>query len=99
MAPPTDDVAAEVAALRFWDGRGTVELVDADVPHGASLLGRLDSRRALSRRPAAETFPVLAELIPRLARPTPAGVRPHRRSAPVRACLIGILGSGVPLPN
>src|SRR6188768_1688090 len=51
LAPPGDDVAAEVAALRVWDGRGAVRLYDADEADGATLLERLDYERTLAGEP------------------------------------------------
>ena len=74
MTPPGDDLSALVEALRFWDGRGTVTLVDVDVPAGALLLERLDARRSLSSLPLDDAIPVLARTMLRLARPAPAHV-------------------------
>ncbi|NUW44995.1 aminoglycoside phosphotransferase family protein [Nonomuraea rhodomycinica] len=39
---PDESVPDQVAALRVWNGRGMVLLVDADVSSGALLLERLD---------------------------------------------------------
>ncbi len=51
LTPPGDNVASEVAALRFWNGRGTVRSLDADVAAGATLLERLDGARSLNNIP------------------------------------------------
>ena len=75
LTHPDDDVASEVAALRFWDGRGTVTLVAADEPAGAMLLERLDGRRFLLQLPLAEALPVLGRMMRRLAVPVPVAVR------------------------
>ncbi|HVL22851.1 MAG TPA: aminoglycoside phosphotransferase family protein [Thermomicrobiales bacterium] len=71
MTPPDDRTADEVRALRFWDGRGTVRLIDADPARGASLLERLDGAHTLERLPLAEAVPPIARLMRRLAVPPP----------------------------
>ena len=75
MAPPDDRTAAEIAALRFWDGRGTVRLIDADASIGASLLERLDADHSLASLPLTEAVPVIARLMRRLAVPAPPDAR------------------------
>jgi streptomycin 6-kinase len=84
LTPPEDDVAAEVAALRFWDGRGVVLLLEADPGAGAMLLERLDATRSLQRLPLDEAVPVLGQLMRRLAVPAPAEVRSTADVAGVR---------------
>lgn len=74
LTPPDANTAAEVRALRFWNGHGTVRLLDADVTTGASLLERLDGARPLSQRPLAEAVPIIARLVRRLAIPAPHDV-------------------------
>lgn len=74
MSPPGDDVAAEVRALRFWGGHGTVRLVDADLDRSATLLERLDGSRSLLRVPLREAVPVLAGIMLDLAVPAPHDV-------------------------
>jgi streptomycin 6-kinase len=74
LTPPDDDVADQVAALRFWDGRGTVELVDADVDAGAMLLERLDNTRSLLHVSARDAMVVLGTMMRRLAVPAPTDV-------------------------
>lgn len=73
LAPPGDDVLAEAAALRVWDGRGCVRLVDVDGPARALLLERLDATRTLAAEPLDVAVPVLGGLTRTLAVPTPAG--------------------------
>jgi streptomycin 6-kinase len=69
MTPPGPDVAEQVRALRWWDGRGMVQLYDADSERGAMLLERLTN--SLSNRPVAEAVAVLGRLMRRLAVPGP----------------------------
>lgn len=69
LAPPDDRTRGELAALDFWNGRGTVLQYDADPAAGAGLLERLDGDATLQRidlEPAAE---VLGEIMRRLAVP------------------------------
>jgi streptomycin 6-kinase len=70
LAPPGDDTAGHVDALRFWAGRGTVELVDADPPAGAMLLERLGA--PLREVAVGEAVAVLGAMMRRLAVPAPA---------------------------
>jgi streptomycin 6-kinase len=74
MAPPDARARDEAHALRFWDGRGTVRLIDADLDLGASLLERLDGTRSLSTLPLVDAVPVIARLMRRLAIPAPPDV-------------------------
>jgi streptomycin 6-kinase len=85
LTPPEDDVAAEVRALRFWDGRGTVALLDADEAVGATLLERLDGTRSLQLLPLGDAVPVLGQLMRRLAVPAPASARGTDQIAATRA--------------
>jgi len=71
LTPPDDRTAAEVRALEFWNGRGTVLLHEADPARGVSLLERLDGTRPLSTLPLAEAMPVIGRLMRRLAVPDP----------------------------
>jgi streptomycin 6-kinase len=72
MSPPGDEVADQVRALRWWDGRGMVLLYDADVEAGAMLLERLST--PLTTRPVDEAVAVLGQLMRRLAVPAPDDV-------------------------
>jgi streptomycin 6-kinase len=72
MAPPGPDVADQVRALRFWDGRGTAQLIDADLANGAMLLERLAMHRSLRALPLPEGVTVLGRMMRRLALPAPA---------------------------
>jgi len=74
VAPPDPRSVEEIRALRFWDGRGTVRLVDADSATGASLLERLDGERTLARLPLHEAIPTIARTMRRLATPAPPNV-------------------------
>lgn len=81
LAPPGDDVAAETAALRHWNGRGTVRLLDVDLESGASLLERLDHTRSLLHEPLGEAAGVLGGLARTLAVPAPESVESTRHIA------------------
>lgn len=85
MTPPAADVAAQIDALRFWDGRGTVQLVDAEVERGAMLLERLSTHESLKSRPVDEAVSVLGRMLRRLAIPAPEGVRSTATAARTRA--------------
>lgn len=74
VTPPDARTVDEVRALRFWAGRGTVRLLDADPEAGASLLERLDSERSLARMPLDEAVPIIARVMRRLAVPAPPDV-------------------------
>lgn len=64
---PPNRVRGEAPALTAWRARGTVELVDADIPHGALLLERLDASRSLAIMPLAEAAAIAGALIRALA--------------------------------
>ncbi|HYI52354.1 MAG TPA: aminoglycoside phosphotransferase family protein [Microlunatus sp.] len=74
LSPPGDDVALEAAALRFWDGRGTVRLVDVDPDRRALLLEWVAPGRSLEQLPLTDTVPVIGEVLRRLAVDAPAEV-------------------------
>ncbi|GAB2562883.1 aminoglycoside phosphotransferase family protein [Kribbella endophytica] len=65
MSPPGDEVSDQVRALRWWDGRGTVRLYDADAARGAMLLELLGE--PLDKQPTREAVQVLGSLMRRLA--------------------------------
>lgn len=71
VTPPDARFPDELAALRFWNGRGTVHLLDADPGAGASLLERLDNDRSLAGLPLDEAVPIIAWVMRRLAVPAP----------------------------
>jgi streptomycin 6-kinase len=70
LSPPGDEVARHAAALRFWDGRGTALLIEADPAAGAMLLERLHPP-SLRDRPVEEAMDVLGRIVRRLAVPAP----------------------------
>ena len=74
LTPPGVGVAEQAAALRFWDGRGTVLLVEADTDVGAMLLERLVIGMSLREVPVAEAIPVLGQMMRRLAVAAPPDV-------------------------
>ena len=69
MTPPGDAFDKEEIALRFWDGRGTVKLIDVDLTAGAMLLERLETSTTLADLPLEEAVPVIARLMRKLALP------------------------------
>lgn len=83
MSPPGPDVAGQARALRWWDGRGTVQLYDADLAHGALLLERLGS--SLLNEPVGESMVVLGRLMRRLAVPAPPDVPSTAANVSARA--------------
>ncbi|HEY7174778.1 MAG TPA: aminoglycoside phosphotransferase family protein [Micromonosporaceae bacterium] len=74
MTPPGPDVAAQIRALRFWDGRSMVRLYDAEPSAGAMLLEWLPSGATLRRVPLDDAMPVLGQMMRRLAVPAPDDV-------------------------
>lgn len=74
LSPPGDDVTAEAAALRFWDGRGTVGLVDADPGRRVQLLEWVSPGGSLAELPLADTPAILGAVTRRLAVAAPASV-------------------------
>ena len=71
---PDESFPAEVAALRFWAGRGTVLLVETDLGAGTMLLERLDPTRSLATLPLAEANHHAGRTMRRLAVPAPSWV-------------------------
>ncbi|WP_318208544.1 aminoglycoside phosphotransferase family protein [Streptomyces sp. SJL17-1] len=72
-----DETEGEPVALRAWDGRGVVRLLDHDAGTGTMLLERLDEARPLSSvADTREAMGVVAGLLARLvAVPAPEGLR------------------------
>ncbi|MDI6102149.1 aminoglycoside phosphotransferase family protein [Actinoplanes sp. NEAU-A12] len=75
LSRPGGPVTDEVAALRAWDGRGAVHLLDAEPEAGALLLERLDHTRSLRVLPLWEAAEIAGALIRTLAVAPPAGLR------------------------
>ncbi|GAA1410534.1 aminoglycoside phosphotransferase family protein [Kitasatospora putterlickiae] len=77
LQPVDEETAGEPLALRAWNGRGAVRLLDHDPATGSMLLERLDPARSLLTVPddLAATA-VLADLLGELTcRQAPVGVR------------------------
>ena len=74
LAFPTGSDVAEVRALRAWNGRGVVKLLDVDPGRSALLLEWLDADRPLSMVPLMEAASVSGYLIRRLAIAAPPDV-------------------------
>lgn len=68
---PDGSVAAQAEALRFWDGRGTVRLIES--APDVLLLERLDNTRVLRDLPLRQAIPVAGAILRRLAVPAPDG--------------------------
>lgn len=75
LSPPGDDVTTESAALRFWDGRGTVRLHDLDTVHRAQLLEWVTPGDTAERLPLAATAAIVGGVVRRLAVEAPLDVR------------------------
>ncbi|MEU8462674.1 aminoglycoside phosphotransferase family protein [Streptomyces sp. NPDC029003] len=79
LPAPDEETAGEPLALRAWDGRGCVRLLEWDGPTGTLLLERLDAGRhlsALAERDARAAVLVVGELLARLtAVRAPEGLR------------------------
>lgn len=73
---PHEECEHEAEALRAWNGRGAVRLLDFDPDRHALLLEACLPGDHLSTRPHAEALAVLANLLPRLWIPAD---RPFRR--------------------
>jgi streptomycin 6-kinase len=74
LTPPLPEIDDEVRALRFWDGRGTVRLFEADPARGATLLELLAAHQSLADQPVPEAMTELGRMMRRLAVPAPASV-------------------------
>src|SRR5690625_2634050 len=76
MQPVDAETAGEPVALRAWDGRGAVRLLDHDPDSGALLLEALDAGRDLERVDLDTALTRVGELLGRLhAVSVPEGVR------------------------
>ena len=74
LAFPVGSDLAEAAALRAWNGRGVVKLLDVDPDRRALLLEWLDPDLSLGMVPLTEAAGIAGQLIRRLAIASPAGV-------------------------
>jgi streptomycin 6-kinase len=74
LTPLGSAVTDEVTALRFWAGRGTVQLIDVDLDRGAMLLECLDETRTAAHLDLLEAMTVVGSLARRLAITAPADV-------------------------
>lgn len=72
LGMPHMEAQHELYGLRFWDGDGTVRVLQADENLGAMLLERCQPGTALRRLPEAEQDLVIARLLGRLWRPVSA---------------------------
>jgi streptomycin 6-kinase len=67
-----EDTEVAPIALRIWDGRGAVKLLDYAPSLGAMLLERLDPASSLERVEIGEAIVIAGRLLRRLAIPAPA---------------------------
>ncbi len=74
LAPPDPNTSKEVAALRFWDGRGTVRLIRHKPDWAAMLLERIIPGTPASLLPVGESMTVVGTVLRRMAVPAPATV-------------------------
>ncbi len=77
LAVPGPFVAAEIDALRLFDGDGTARLIDSDEGLGAMLLERLEPGGLLLEVEEREAMSVAAGLMARLKKPVPPVHRFH----------------------
>ena len=77
LAVPDRFVAAEIDALRLFDGDGAARLVDSDECLGAMLIERLEPGALLLEVDEREATSVAARLMTRLRRPVPPKHRFH----------------------
>ena len=89
---PEPGQAAEVVALRAWDGRGAVRLVAVDPAGDALLLERLDPHRTLRDLPVERAAVVTGRLLAELSVPAPPGLPTLAASA--AAFVAGGRGAG-----
>src|SRR4051794_28727062 len=75
LAWPASSVVEEALALAAWDGRGAVELLQADVPRGVLLLERLDATKSLTSLPLFAAASEAALLVREMSVPAPDGIR------------------------
>lgn len=96
LQPVDEESVGEPIALRVWDGRGVVQLLEHDPDTGTMLLERLDATRPLSRVPSdIVAVQILAELLARLvALPAPEGLR---RLADIAAAMLDQVPHAIPL--
>jgi streptomycin 6-kinase len=66
MFPPDPTAVSEIRALQFWDGRGTVRLIEADSEIAAMLLERAVPGTAASGLPIDEAMVVMGHMMRRL---------------------------------
>jgi streptomycin 6-kinase len=88
LTPPGPGVAEQVDALRFWNGRGTVRLIDADTAGGVMLLERLAIDASVRDVPVAEAMPILGRMMRRLAVPAPRHVPSTADVVAVRTAML-----------
>ena len=74
LAPPDTGTSKEVAALRFWAGRGTVWVIEQDSAAAAMLLERVVPGTPASWLPVGDSMTVVGTVLRRMAVPAPAWV-------------------------
>jgi streptomycin 6-kinase len=76
------DTECSHSALKVWNGRGAVKLLDEEPSLGAVLLERLDPVRSLERVEIGKAVIIAGKLLRRLAIPAPAHIRSVTLLAP-----------------
>jgi streptomycin 6-kinase len=72
LTPPDPETAKEIAALQFWDGRGTARLIRHDASSAAMLLERIVPGTPASSLPVGESMTIVGSVLRRMAVPGPA---------------------------
>lgn len=78
---PEESTEGETLALRAWQGRGAMQLLEAEPDTGAMLVERLDHTRSLHTLPLGDAAEIAGALIRTLAVPAPAGLNTLRQVA------------------
>lgn len=71
LGVPHRELSTEAAALRTFDGRGAVQLIDSDDTRGVLLLERVEPGEPLWDLPDEVTAPIAASVMRKLWRPPP----------------------------
>lgn len=73
LGVPHRELSSEAAALRAFDGRGAVRLIDADEERGVLILEKAEPGEALWQMEDERAAPIVASVMQQLWRPAPRG--------------------------